>query len=402
MRKIAIVGTFDTKGREFAFLKSSIESQGFETLCINGGVFKQDFIKADIDNDAVAAAAGHDLQSLMDKGDRGGAVEAMCDGLAALAKNIENDVVGIIGMGGSAGTNIACAIMRMLPTGMPKVIVTSVVDISVKSYGQGKDICFMYSVVDISGINSFSKQIISNAAYAITGMANAPKIALDDKKPLLGVTMFGVTTPCATKAAEVLESKGYDPLVFHATGIGGMTMESLIESGFIKGVLDITTTEWCDELVGGTLSAGPNRLEAAPKAGIPFVLSVGALDMVNFGPMSSVPEKFKDRTFYKHNATITLMRTTVEENAALGKIIAQKANMCSAKGAVFLPLRGVSMIDAEGQPFDLPEARQALYEGIRTNLDTSKVELIELDMHINDEAFAVAMADKLLEFLSTR
>ncbi len=400
MRKIAIVGTFDTKGKEFAFLKNAIESQGFSTLCINGGIFKQEFLKADIENDAVAAAAGYDLQALVDKGDRGGAVEAMCEGLAALAKTIENDIVGIIGMGGSAGTNIACSIMRMLPISMPKVIVTSVVDISVKSYGQGKDICFMYSVVDIAGINSFSKQIITNAAYAITGMTAAPKIELDDKKPLLGVTMFGVTTPCATKAAEILEKSGYDPLVFHATGIGGMTMESLIESGFIKGVLDITTTEWCDELVGGTLSAGPKRLEAAPLAKIPFVVSVGALDMVNFGPMDSVPEKFKGRTFYKHNATITLMRTTVEENTALGKIIAEKANMATTKGAVFLPLRGVSMIDAKGQPFDLPEARLALFDAIRANLDKNKVELIELDMHINDEDFAIAMAEKLLEFLS--
>ncbi|MDR1613228.1 MAG: Tm-1-like ATP-binding domain-containing protein [Planctomycetota bacterium] len=399
MKKIALIGTFDTKGDEFAFLKKVVENQGCETLTIDAGVQSQGKLAADIPNTEVAAAAGHDLARLVERNDRGTAVVAMLEGAAVIAKRIEPEIAGIIGMGGSAGTNIGTSAMRALPIGMPKVMVSSVVAGDVKPYGQGKDICFMYSVVDISGINAFSAQILTNAAYAIVGMARAPKVSRDDSRPLLAATMFGVTTPCVSRAAAILDAAGYEALVFHATGTGGMAMESLIESGIIRGVLDVTTTEWCDELVGGDLSAGPHRLEPAARMGIPFVVSVGALDMVNFGPIDEVPEKFKNRQLYRHNPTITLMRTNVEENAELGKIIASKANMAKGKAAVYLPLRGVSALDAEGQPFDWLEARNALYAAIRANLDRSRVELVELDLHINDPAFAEAMANKLLSFL---
>lgn len=399
MKKIALIGTFDTKGGEFLYLKEVIERQGFATLCIDAGIYTQNTLVPDIANTVVAAAGGRNLEELVRAGDRGGAVEAMVAGAAAIGRRIESEIAGIIGLGGSAGTNIATAAMRSLPIGLPKLMVSSVVAGDVKPYGQGKDICFLYSVVDISGINTFSSQILSNAAFAITGMAKAPKIAHDEKKPLLAATMFGVTTPCVTRATRVLADAGYEPLVFHATGTGGMAMESLIEAGFIKGVLDVTTTEWCDELVGGDLGAGPHRMEAAAKAGIPFVVSVGALDMVNFGPADQVPERFKDRLFYRHNPTVTLMRTTEEESAQLGRIIAEKVNMATGKAAVFLPLRGVSALDATGQPFDNPQARAALFAAIRSGLDPARAELMECDLHLNDEAFATAMAAKLLDFL---
>lgn len=399
MKKIAIIGTFDTKGKEFKFLKELIEEQGFSTLCIDASIFPQTVLKADITSAELAIAAGMTLKELLNKGDRGMTIEAMNIGAAVIAQKIAPDIAGMIGMGGSAGTNIGSSAMRALPIGMPKIMVSSVVAGDIKPYSQGKDICFMYSVVDISGINTFSKQILTNAAYAIIGMAKAPKIPHDENKALIAATMFGVTTPCVTKATAILEDAGFEALVFHATGTGGMAMENLIASGFIKGILDVTTTEWCDELVGGDLGAGPHRLEAAPKRGLPFILSVGALDMVNFGPIDQVPAKFKDRLFYKHNPTITLMRTTPEENAKLGKILAEKANMAEGKAAFFLPLRGVSAIDAEGQPFYDPKARKALFNAIRKHLNTKKVELIELDMHINDPAFAAAMANKLLEFM---
>ena len=399
MKKVALIGTFDTKGREFKFLKEAIEAQGAATLCIDAGIYPQDILPPDIPSAEVARAGGFDLADLATKGDRGGAVEAMMAGAAAIARTIESQIAGIIGMGGSAGTNIGTAAMRALPIGLPKLMVSSIVAGDVRAYGQGRDICFMYSVVDISGLNSFSTRILTNAACAIAGMAKAPPAPPDEKKPLLAATMFGVTTPCVTEAARILEEAGYEALVFHATGTGGLAMESLVEAGFIKGVLDITTTEWCDELVGGDFPAGPHRLEAAAKKGTPFILSVGALDMVNFGALDQVPARFKNRTLYKHNPTVTLMRTSVEENTRLGQIIAGKANMAQGPAAIFLPLRGVSAIDAAGKPFDDPEARAALFAAIRATLNRERVELVEMDLHINDQTFAAAMAEKLLSFL---
>ncbi|SKC73871.1 Tm-1-like ATP-binding domain-containing protein [Maledivibacter halophilus] len=400
-KKVIILGTLDTKGKEFKFIREIIESQGIDTIVINTGVKGQALCKADISNEEVAKAGGISISELIAQNDRGKAMDVMMKGAAEIVLNLykEGIVGGIISLGGSAGTTIATYAMRVLPVGVPKLMVSTLASGDTTPYVGTKDITMMYSVVDISGINSFSSKILANAAYAISGMAKTVLPKMKEEKPLIGATMFGVTTPCVTKAREYLESKGYEVLVFHATGTGGKAMEDLIEGGFIKGVLDITTTEWCDELVGGVLSAGPNRLEAAGKKGIPQVVSTGALDMVNFGPIETLPEKFKSRNIYKHNASVTLMRTTIDENEKLGEIIAEKLNLSKGNTALFLPLKGVSLIDVEGQPFYGPKEDKALFNKLRENINREKVELIEMDMDINNEEFALAMAKKLIEMI---
>jgi uncharacterized protein (UPF0261 family) len=326
----------------------------------------------------------------------------MAEGAAKLAQQLhsEGKIDGVLGLGGSGGTAIATAAMRRLPVGLPKVMVSTVASGDVQPYVGIKDISMIYSVVDIAGLNRLSRRILANAAGAVCGMAeqNIPPV---EDKPLLAATMFGVTTPCVDATRKLLEEAGYEVLVFHATGSGGQAMEGLIKDGFISGVADITTTEWCDQLVGGVLSAGPHRLEAAGQTGVPQVVSCGALDMVNFWAYETVPSQFKERTLYKHNPNVTLMRTTPQECAELGRIIASKLNRAKGPTALFIPLRGVSAIDKEGQPFHLPEADKALFDSLRHNIRPS-VELIELDMHINDPEFAAAMANRLLEMLAAQ
>jgi uncharacterized protein (UPF0261 family) len=289
--------------------------------------------------------------------------------------------------------------MQALPVGLPKVIVSTMASGNVAPYVDVKDITMMYSAVDVSGLNRVSRRVFANAAGAVCGMAELelPKIA---DKPVVAATMFGVTTPCVDRLRGRLEDGGYEVLVFHAVGSGGRSMESLISDGFVSGVADVTTTEWCDELVGGVLSAGPERLDAAARTGIPQVVSLGALDMVNFGPRDTLPPQFEGRNIYIHNPQVTLMRTTPEECAKLGGIIAGKLNTATGPTTLFIPLRGVSMIDAEGMPFHDPIADAALFDAIRAELDRSRVELVELDLNINEPAFADAMADRLLAMLA--
>lgn len=404
MGKVVILGTFDTKGKEFKYIKDLIESRGIETITVNAGIKDQSYFEPDIDSAEVAKAGGKELSELLALNDRGTAVEVMMRGSTSIVSTLyrQGKVAGIISLGGTAGTTIGTAAMQSLPVGVPKVMVSTVASGDTRPYVREKDITMMYSVVDISGINSISRRILANAAFAIAGMISGQVPAQSDEKPLIAATMFGVTTPCVTKAREYLEEQGYEVLVFHATGAGGRAMESLIESGFIKGVLDITTTEWADELVGGVLSAGPNRLEAAAKAGIPQVVSLGALDMVNFGPKTTVPEKFKERKFYQHNPTVTLMRTNTNECRQLGEIIAEKINKAKGAAAVYLPLKGVSLIDIKGQPFYGPQEDAELFNAIRAKIDRNRVELVEMDTHINDEQFAVAMAKKLITMLKKK
>jgi uncharacterized protein (UPF0261 family) len=397
---IVIIGTLDTKGEEIGFAHDVIHAQAIPVHVIDTGVMGEPAFEPDTTNEAVAEAAGATLQELREEADRGEAMEAMGEGAASIVTQLhdEGDLDGVIGLGGSGNTSIATTAMRALPYGVPKVMVSTMASGDTQPYVESRDIMMLYSVADIEGLNQLSRRIIANAALAVVGMvANEPDIEVEDK-PTVGITMFGVTTPCAQEAREYLEEQGYETIVFHATGTGGRAMENLVEQGVIDGVLDLTTTEWADELVGGVLSAGPDRLEAAGRTGTPQVISTGALDMVNFGPMEDVPEEFRDRNLHVHNPQVTLMRTTPEECTELGRIIAEKLNETTGPTALALPLRGVSMIDVEGEDFHDPEADEALFDAIRTNLD-EKVELLELETDINDEAFARTIAEKLDEYM---
>ncbi len=400
-KTILLIGTLDTKGAEYSYVKDLITKRGHQTLVLDAGVIGEPTLSPDISAEAVAEAGGSSLAELREKADRGAAVEVMAGGAAQLTLQYlaAGKFDGVLGLGGSGGTAVATAAMRELPVGLPKIMVSTIASGDVQPYVGVKDITMMYSVVDIAGLNRISRRILANAAGTVCGMVEQEMPAAEDKA-LIAATRFGATTPCADALRERLEQAGYEVLVFHATGSGGQAMESLISDGFITGVADTTTTEWCDELVGGVLSAGPHRLEAAGRQGVPQVVSCGALDMVNFWAIDTVPPQFKERTFYKHNPNVTLMRTTPEECAELGRIIAGKLNQAQGPTSLFLPLQGVSAIDQEDQPFHLPEADAALFEALRQNI-RPPVELVELDMHINDPAFAAAMAERLLQMLTS-
>lgn len=403
MKTIAIAGTFDSKGKEFSYLKDIIEGLGLKTLTIHTGVFEPMF-EPDISNDEIAKAIGRDMKEITAKKDRALATEVLAKGMEKLVPKLyeEGKFDGIISLGGSGGTAIVTPGMRALPIGVPKIMVSTVAAGDVSVYVGSSDI-FMYpSIVDVAGLNSISTKIFTNAALAIAGMVKFENTQKVEEKPLIAASMFGVTTPCVDKAREYLEKEGYEVLIFHATGRGGKAMEDLISSGHIEGVLDITTTEWCDELVGGNMAAGKNRLEAAGENNVPQVVSTGALDMVNFGAIDTIPSKFDGRNFYKHNPTVTLMRTTVEENRELGKIIAEKLNRTKSPTVLMLPLKGVSLLDVEGQPFYGPEEDKALFDTLKENIDENVVELIELDYDINDENFAIAAAKKLIEIMENK
>ncbi|MFB6103125.1 MAG: Tm-1-like ATP-binding domain-containing protein [Haloplanus sp.] len=397
---VVIIGTLDTKGDELGFARDVIEAQGVDVHVVDVGVMGEPQFEPDTSASDVAEAAGTTLDHLRDDADRGEAMEAMGEGATVVAERLHDEGVldGVLGAGGSGNTSIATTAMRALPVGVPKLMVSTMASGDTEPYVGSRDIAMMYSVADIEGLNQLSRQVIANAALAMVGMvANDPDVDVEER-PTIGMTMFGVTTPCVQTAREVLEERGYETIVFHATGTGGRAMESLIEEGIIDGVLDVTTTEWADELVGGVLSAGPERLDAAGEAGIPQVVSTGALDMVNFGPRESVPEEFEGRQFHVHNPQVTLMRTTPTENAELGAIIAEKLNAATGPTALALPLGGVSMIDVEGEDFYDPEADAALFDALRQHLDAD-VELIERETDINDESFAEAIATKLDEYM---
>ncbi|MBX6342412.1 MAG: Tm-1-like ATP-binding domain-containing protein, partial [Thermomicrobiaceae bacterium] len=346
MATVVLIGTLDTKGAEYGYLRERIQADGCDTILVDAGVLGEPAVTPDVTRDEVARAAGADVRELAARADRGAAVETMARGATAVLTRLfaEGRVQGVLALGGSGGSAIATQAMRALPVGVPKLMVSTLASGDTRPYVGAVDVTMMYPVVDIAGINRISARILANAAAAIAGMAKSYAVsapAVDDRR-LIGATMFGVTTPCVTAARRRLEERGYEVLVFHATGTGGQAMEALARGGYLAGVLDITTTELADELVGGVLSAGPERLEAAGEAGLPQVVSLGALDMVNFGPLDTVPERFRGRRLYQHNPTVTLMRTTPEECAELGRIIARKLNRARGPLAVFIPLRGVS------------------------------------------------------------
>jgi len=400
---VLLIGTLDTKGTEIAHVRDRLRAAGVAVTVVDAGALGPPATAPDIAREAVFAAAGSSASAVKAAGDRGQAVALAAAGVAKIAADLhrQGKVSGVMSLGGSAGTTIGTAAMRALPVGVPKLMVSTLASGQVQHYVGTRDVMMMYSVVDISGLNRISRAVLDNAAGAMAGMVRSQETGVrrqETDKPIVTATMFGVTTPCVETARKIIEPAGYEVLVFHATGAGGRTMEGLIRDGLVAGVLDITTTELADELAGGVLSAGPDRLTAAALAKVPQVISVGALDMVNFGPPETVPEKYKARRFHQHNPTVTLMRTTPDEMDRLGREIAEKASAANGPTAVMLPLRGVSAIDAEGKSFWWPEADAALFQSIR-NWIAPGVDVTELDLHINDPAFARACAEKLLKLM---
>jgi uncharacterized protein (UPF0261 family) len=400
---VALFATLDTKGREAEFVSQELLRLGVSVKLVDTSCHAPPAVKADVPREEVFAAAGVDLAQLRARADRGEAVTAAATGAARLAQrwHARGELAGVFGLGGSAGTTIGTSAMRALPIGIPKLMVSTLASGSVGAYVGTKDILMMNSVVDVSGINRISRLVLTRAAQAMAGMAKAgaPQANASDK-PLIAATMFGVTTPCVEHARGVLERAGFEVLVFHATGTGGRAMEALIDDGVIAGVLDVTTTELADELVGGVLSAGPERLTAAARRGVPQVVSVGALDMVNFLGRASVPQRFDARKFHRHNENVTLMRTTPEENKVLGLELGAKVRASKGPREIYLPLRGVSALDGVGGDFDDPLARKALFDGIKATAGTLKIH--ELDVHINDPAFAEALANGLIALIGAR
>ena len=400
MATIAVLGTLDSKGEEHAFVAALIAQHGHKPLLIDVGTGGPATVQPDITREQVAASIGLDLASLMAKKDRGACVVAMTHAAPALVAKLASDgrIHGIISLGGGGGTAIGTAAMRALPLGFPKLMVSTLAAGNVAPYLGTKDITMMPSIADVAGLNRLSRVIFTRAAGAICGMVSAEP-SVGTAKPLIVASQFGNTTTCVTEAKKVLEAAGYEVLVFAATGTGGRIMESVIESGIVSGVLDVTTTEWADELVGGNLNAGPERMDAAAKANIPVVVAPGCLDMVNFGERASVPAKFEGRNFYIHNPQITLMRTTADECRQLGEIVAKKANAYQAGTAIMIPRKAISVISAAGQPFHDAAADEALFSALKTN---AKVPVQEFDLAINDKEFAQACAYKLIELIGCR
>ena len=419
MSTIAVLGTLDTKGEEHGFVAGLIRARGHTALVIDVGTLEPPKIQPDISREEVARAAGFDLAALVARRDRGESVTAMSKGAPIILSRLlaEKKIDGVISLGGGGGTSICTAGMRALPIGFPKLMVSTLASGNTAQYVGVKDIVMMPSIVDVAGLNRISRPILTRAAGAICGMVEAglqpsgcsggdtlkrelqPELQQD--KPVIVASQFGNTTDCVNHARKLLEAKGYEVLVFHATGTGGRTMESLIEAGLVTGVLDITTTEWADELVGGILGAGPTRCEAAAKHAVPAIVTPGCLDMVNFGARETVPAKFAGRLFYQHNPQVTLMRTTPDECKRLGEILAEKVNGSKAPVTVLLPLRGISVISAAGQPFHDPAADAALFASLKAHL-RKDIPVRELDSTINDPVFAEACVQELLKHLAAR
>jgi len=402
VKTIVLIGTLDTKGVEYEYIKRCIEEKGCKTLVIDAGILDTPFFQPDVTRTKIARLGGSSIGKLVEEGDRGRAVKTMSRGVEIFLSNLysKGHVDGVIALGGGGGTSIACSGMRALPFGIPKVMVSTLAGRDVSGYVGIKDIVMMPSIVDISGINSISRDVFRKAAAAVCAMAEETGRDQKDKK-LIAATMFGNTTPAITNARKILESTEHEVAIFPCSGTSGKVMEDLICSDRIAGVLDITTTELADEIAGGVLSAGPNRLEAASKNGIPQVVVPGCLDMVNFWEPETIPVQYRDRKFYRHNQNITLMRTNIEENRMLGEIIARKLNMSDAgtqKINVYIPLKGLSMIDKPGGPFWWPEADAALFSALKANL-RNDIPLIVINCNINDPAFSSACAEALFRLM---
>jgi uncharacterized protein (UPF0261 family) len=399
-KPIVLVGALDTKGAEYQFVRDLLIDLGHETILVDFGVLGDPPYRPDITNDEVASAVGESLADLRRGQDKTTAMRVMADGLAVIVSDLygQGRLGGILAMAGSGGTSIAATAMRALPTGVPKVMVSTIAAGDIAPYVGIRDITMMPSVVDIAGVNTISRRIYANAAGAISGMVGVRIPEGGGEKPLVTASMFGNTTECVSRARESLESAGYEVLVFHATGVGGRTMEGLIDDGYITANLDITTTELADEVCGGVLSAGPGRLLASARAGIPTLLAPGCVDMANFWGRASVPEKYQDRNLYEWNPNVTLMRTDVDENRLIGEMIANAANESTAPIAILLPLNGVSQLDSPGGQFWDPQADAACFQAIKDHLDPG-IPVVEMENNINDPAFAEKAVEMLLDLI---
>ncbi|MDL2314174.1 Tm-1-like ATP-binding domain-containing protein [Desulfovibrio sp. OttesenSCG-928-C14] len=395
MKKAYVIGTCDTKFEDHSFVRDCLNAAGIETVLVDVGIFPHKH-PVDVTREEIAAAHPEKPDFLSSVKDRGEAVILMSEALAAWLKG-RADIGGVIGMGGSGGSSIVSTGMRALDVGVPKLLVSTVASGDVSPYVGPTDITMMPSITDVAGINRISRVVFANAAHALAGMMlHSPPVG-EDKKPLLGLTMFGVTTPCVEGLRDALRDR-FEPIIFHATGTGGQSIEKLIDSGLISHVIDATTTEICDLFMGGVLSAGPDRLGAIIRSGIPYVGSVGAMDMVNFGPMDTVPEKYRKRLLHVHNATVTLMRTTPAENREMGLWIADKLNQCRGPVRFLLPEKGVSILDAEGMPFYDPEADEALFSALEERVEQNALRrLIRLPHNINDPEFIAALISNFEE-----
>jgi len=403
MKTICLVGAFDTKAEEYAFVREQILARGHEVLTVNTGIMgSTDLFPVDIQAHDVAKAGGGSLERLRERKDRGEAIKVMCAGAPAVVKSLYDArmIDGILGMGGTGGTAVVTSAMRALPVGVPKVCVSTTAAGDVGDYVGTKDITMIPSIVDVAGMNRISRIVFSRAAGAICGMVETDISESSGDKPVIAASMFGNTTPCVSACMTDLSSKGYEVLVFHATGTGGRTMESLVREGLIDAVLDITTTEWADTICGGVWDAGPERLDAAGQMGIPHLIAPGCVDMANFGGMETVPEKYKkgNRTFYEWTPAVTLMRTNKEENEKMGKIFAEKANAARGPVAFLLPLRGVSLLDGDDQPFCDREADRAMFDALKENLREG-IEVVEMDNHINDPEFAAKAVEMMMALI---
>jgi uncharacterized protein (UPF0261 family) len=395
---IAVIGTLDTKSEEFLFVKQEIEKRGHAALVVNVGIVNDPGFEPDVSANQVAEAGGSSLAVLREKSDRGLAIETMSKGIKTIIADLHtaDRIQAVISMGGSAGTEIGTAAMRALPLGVPKVMVSTLASGDTKPYVGTRDIVMVPCIVDVAGVNRLSARAYASAVGAAIGMVETPAPDIDEK-PLLAASMFGNTTPVVNRCRSIMEESDYEVLIFHQVGTPE-TLESLVADGYISGVLDITTTEWADQITGGVLSGGPNRYDIVSLKGIPQVVAPGCVDMANFWARETVPQKYNSRRFCQWASNVTLMRTNPEENAEIGRILAEKANLSSGPVAFFLPLQGVSMLDAPDKEFWWPEANQALFDAIKDNL-RSEIPVYELDCNVNDDEFADALANKMLEYL---
>ncbi|MAE66963.1 MAG: hypothetical protein CMJ18_22110 [Phycisphaeraceae bacterium] len=403
-KTILLLGAFDTKGLEYAFVRDRLTDAGCGVICVNTGVLDEPVsMKADVSADEVARAGGSTIDALRGGNDRGQAMKVMAAGAAVVARRLHDEgrIDGIFGMGGTGGSSVVTASMRALPVGVPKVCVSTAASGDTSAYVGTKDVVLIPSIVDVAGINRVSRIIFTRAAGAIAGMVEAEPEKVGDDKPVIVASMFGNTTECVDACREALTAKGYEVLVFHATGAGGRTMESLIDEGLVNGCLDITTTEWADQVCGGVFDAGPDRLRAAGRAGIPHLIVPGCVDMANFGGPETVPQHYRDtgRKFYEWNPSVTLMRTDADENRRMGEAFAAAANDAKGPVAVLIPMKGVSILDGDGEMFCDRDADQAMFDAIRSNLrDGIPVE--ELDANINDATFSDKAVAMMLELMT--